>query len=92
MIDAKTDTTSPDDHPAVARLKSTFAGRGLKAATFRNETTVLVPAAMLHESAASSNVGATTTPSPVDAERIAGHARLEPHKRDCNGQRSKCDD
>ncbi|MDH3585389.1 MAG: NADH-quinone oxidoreductase subunit C [Phycisphaerae bacterium] len=49
MIDASTDPPPPDDHPAVARLKTTFAGRGLKVATFRGQTTVLVPAATLHE-------------------------------------------
>ncbi len=37
------------DHPTITRLRERFAGAGLKAAEFRDQTTVVVPNARLHE-------------------------------------------
>ncbi|MBI1369904.1 MAG: NADH-quinone oxidoreductase subunit C [Planctomycetes bacterium] len=46
---ASTKPTPATAHPTLARLKAQFPGAGLKAAEFRGDTTVLVPAAMLHD-------------------------------------------
>lgn len=37
------------DHPTLAHLKERFASRGIKAAEFRGQTTIVVPPALLHE-------------------------------------------
>lgn len=36
-------------HPTVDRLKQQFTGRGLRAAEFRDDTTVIVPRELLHD-------------------------------------------
>jgi len=41
--------TDPPEHPSLARIKSRFAGRGLKAGQYRGMTTVLCPKDLLHE-------------------------------------------
>jgi len=45
-------TPEPDrtpDHPVMPRIKAQFSGRGLKAAAYRGQTTVLCPPDLLHE-------------------------------------------
>lgn len=37
------------EHPAVTRIKATYAGRGLKVGSFRGMTTVICPNDLLHE-------------------------------------------
>ncbi len=41
--------SEPTSHPALAALKRQFPGAGLKAATFRGQTTVAAPAERIHE-------------------------------------------
>ena len=37
------------NHPSIDRLKDRFAGQGLRAGAFRDQTTVIVPAELLHD-------------------------------------------
>jgi len=41
--------TDAPEHPCLSRIKSQFAGKGLKAAQYRGMTTVLCPRELLHE-------------------------------------------
>lgn len=41
--------TNLPDHPAMARIKATFAGRGLKVGAYRGMTTVIAPKDLLHD-------------------------------------------
>lgn len=38
-----------DAHPTIDRLKTQFAGKGLRAGEFRGDTTVVVPAELVHD-------------------------------------------
>ncbi|MEX0741391.1 MAG: NADH-quinone oxidoreductase subunit C [Phycisphaeraceae bacterium] len=46
---ASTETAPTHDHPTLKRLKDKFAGSGLRAAQFREQTTVVAPKEKLHE-------------------------------------------